>query len=98
MKKELLSLRLPSKVWVYPVPCVNDTWKEGPEQELLSDEGANPSSCLLQQVQNPEVRENETKTHIASCPQDSQPGIPQWESVRTMLHVGQLFLISFDKL
>ena len=89
MKKRVLGLRPPNKVRVHPMPCVNDTWKEGSEQELLSDKGANPSSCLLQQVQNPEVGENETKTQVISCLQDSQP----WESVRTTLHMGQLFLI-----
>lgn len=57
MKKRVLVLRPPNKVGVHPVPCVNDTWKEGPEQELLSDKGAKHSSGFLQQVQNPEVRE-----------------------------------------
>ena len=44
MKKRVLGLRPPNKVRVYPVPCVNDTWKEGLEQELLSDKGAKHSS------------------------------------------------------
>lgn len=56
-EKRVLVLRPPNKVGVHPVPCVNDTWKEGPEQELLSDKGAKHSSGFLQQVQNPEVRE-----------------------------------------
>ena len=52
-------------------------------------QGAKHSSWFLQQVQNPEVRENETKTQVTACLQDSQP----WESVRTILYTGQLFLI-----
>ena len=47
MKKRVLVLRPPNKVGVHPVPCVNDTWKEGPEQELLSDKGAKHSSGFL---------------------------------------------------
>ena len=44
MKKRVLSLRPPNKVGVHPMPCVNNTWKKGPEQELLSDKGAKHSS------------------------------------------------------
>lgn len=46
-EKRVLVLRPPNKVGVHPVPCVNDTWKEGPEQELLSDKGAKHSSGFL---------------------------------------------------
>ena len=60
MKKRVLGLRPPNKVRVYPVPCVNDTWKEGLEQELLSDKGADTSSCLLQQVQSERLKQKPT--------------------------------------
>lgn len=60
MKKRVLSLRPPNKVGVHPMPCVNNTWKKGPEQELLSDKGADTSSCLLQQVQSERLKQKST--------------------------------------
>ena len=85
MKKRLLSLRPPNKVRVHPMPCVKWLLEEGsgagtPEWQR--------GRYFLMSLAAGTVGETETKTHVAPCLQDSQP----WESVRTMLHVGQLLI------
>ena len=67
MKKRVLGLRPPNKVRVHPMPCVNDTWKKGSEQELLSDKGGNPSnvSCSRYRIQKSERMKQ--KPRVTSC-------------------------------
>ena len=60
------------KVWVNQVPGINASSEWEVSGSHLSDKGAGPCTCLLQKIQDPEDKDNETEPKPFLLP----PGSP----------------------